>query len=299
MSKQAYSISMNQVGKEVMARGAEYLPLALYQRDIRDYIGEEIPPHWHGELEIFLLEEGSVRVSLLEGEFSLEAGDAYFVNSNVMHGLICQGDAACRYRSLVFDASIVAGAAGSVFEREYVSPFIAAATPFWVVKGIRGAFPETVDQFERIFSACESKTLGYEFRVRAALSQIFLTVMAETPMGTVRVISEQELRLKKMLSWLDEHYGENMTVADLAEVANISVRECQRYFSRFLQLSPSQYIMRHRLTSAADLLVTTDWTITEIGFACGFKSSSYFTKQFRARTGESPRTYRKRKTAEK
>lgn len=303
------TIPVNREGKELLTRGTVGFALELYQRNIRDYIGEEIPPHWHGELEAFVLDEGKVKLTLLEREYELAAGDAYFLNANVMHGLVCVGDGDCRYRSMVFDAEIVAGAPGSVFDLEYVQPYLAGGAPVWVLarsnrvgdgigvgigvgedeRNIELAF----EAFDQAFIATSERAFGYEFEVRHALSRLLLSASKGESGSTRRVVTVQELRLKEMLSWIHEHYSEAIQVIDLAAVAGISVRECQRYFAKFLQQTPSQYLMDFRLRAAADLLVTTDWTMTEIGLACGFKSSSYFAKMFRERTGVSPREYRR------
>uniref|UniRef100_UPI00359FDF69 helix-turn-helix domain-containing protein n=1 Tax=Jeotgalibaca porci TaxID=1868793 RepID=UPI00359FDF69 len=303
--KEKLTIPVNREGKELLTRGRVGFALELYQRNIRDYIGEEIPPHWHGELEVFVLDEGKVKLTLLGREYELVAGDAYFLNANVMHGLVCVGDGDCRYRSMVFEAEIVAGAPGSVFDLEYVQPYLTEGMPVWVLarsnrfvdeigagRDQRNIVP-AIEAFDQAFKATRERAFGYEFEVRHALSRLLLSASKSKTGSARRVVTVQEMRLKEMLSWIQEHYSEAIQVIDLAAVAGISVRECQRYFAKFLQQSPSKYLMNFRLRAAADLLMTTDWTMTEISLACGFKSSSYFAKIFRERTGASPREYRR------
>lgn len=288
-------IPVSREGKELVTRGEAGFALELYQQNIRDFIGEEIPAHWHGELEMFVLDQGKVKLSLLDREYELQAGEGYFLNASVVHGLECLSEGPCDYRSMVFDVEIVSGAAGSVFDLAYVQPFLAGGAPLYLLgEGVDS--DDVLDllkmEFERAFEAASEKKVGYEFEVRHALSRIVLTISQQGNSGSRRVISAQELRLKEMLSWLEAHYDEEIQVNDLAAVAGISVRECQRYFSKFLKQSPVQYLMNFRLRTAAEFLVSTNWTMTEIGLACGFKSSSYFAKQFRQRTGLSPRAYR-------
>lgn len=304
--KKKLTIPVNRAGKELLTRGTAGFALELYQRNIRDYIGEEIPPHWHGELEVFVLDEGKVKLTLLEADYELVAGDVYFMNANVMHGLVCVGNEACRYRSMVFAAEIVAGAPGSVFDLEYVQPYLATGAPVWVLTRNQrvtggtelnegqGTYSTVLEAFDQAFLATSERAFGYEFEVRHALSRLLLSASKGETGSPKRLVTVQELRLKEMLSWIHEHYSEVIQVTDLATVAGISVRECQRYFTKFLQQSPSQYLMNFRLRAAADLLVTTDWTMTEIALACGFKSSSYFSKMFRARTETSPSDYRRK-----
>ena len=104
--------------------------------------------------------------------------------------------------------------------------------------------------------------------------------------------------MKQMLCWLDEHYTEMITTAQLAEAAGICIRECQRSFANILHMSPTQYLNRRRITAAAELLLSTDLPVSEIGLCCGFDNPSYFAKQFKRITGMTPKTYRKKQNDE-
>ena len=98
--------------------------------------------------------------------------------------------------------------------------------------------------------------------------------------------------MKQMISWLDEHYMEMITVGQLADAAGICVRECQRTFAGILHTSPMQYLNRRRITAAAELLISTELSVSEVGFRCGFDNPGYFAKQFRRMTGMTPKKYR-------
>lgn len=100
--------------------------------------------------------------------------------------------------------------------------------------------------------------------------------------------------MKQMLSWLDKHYMEEITTAQLADAAGICVRECQRSFSNILHTTPIRYLNRRRITIAAEFLISTDLPVSEIALCCGFDNPSYFAKQFKAITGMTPKDYRKK-----
>ena len=77
-------------------------------------------------------------------------------------------------------------------------------------------------------------------------------------------------------------------------------RACGLGRSRFALLfkavsgdSPIQYLNRVRVTRARSLLCSSNATITEIAFACGFSSSQYFSTVFRQFYGEAPREVRR------
>lgn len=81
--------------------------------DVHDFIAGGVPPHWHSQLEIFLLLEGKVRVGVGEVMRDIKPGFGCFINTGVIHSVTALVDTPCRYRSFVFDAGILAGLPGS------------------------------------------------------------------------------------------------------------------------------------------------------------------------------------------
>ena len=104
--------------------------------------------------------------------------------------------------------------------------------------------------------------------------------------------SVQDERLKKMLTWLHQNLDKNISVAEIAQTANICPRECQRIFQQYLHYSPIEYLQRIRVFHAAELLTDSDCPITDIALNCGFSNPSYFSKQFKTIMGSRPREYR-------
>lgn len=289
-----YSVPKDNKGKETLNRGTALFPCSVYDRDTRQYVTGEIPPHWHPEMEIFLLVEGKAHISFADGEFDLKPGEGFFANSGVLHGVSNPGRDVCHYHSMVFDTAILSGVSGSAYEILYLRPFMEQGISRHIFR------PDDCQQgkmiaelFSNAFTVCMDEADGYEFLVRNLLSQIFL-ILRQYP-GNVRdrKSSQQEQRMKQMLAWLDEHYMEMITVAQLADAAGICVRECQRSFANILHMSPIKYLNRRRVTVAAEFLISTDMSISEIGLCCGFDNPSYFAKQFKMITGMTPKAYRK------
>ncbi|WP_373875032.1 helix-turn-helix transcriptional regulator [Ligilactobacillus pabuli] len=84
----------------------------------------------------------------------------------------------------------------------------------------------------------------------------------------------------------------NQLSQQLAASANISVRECQRYFAKNLHTSPSKYIIHYRILTAARMLLESELSVTEISSRCGFNSPSYFTKTFKSTMNVTPLQFR-------
>ncbi|MEL6891559.1 MAG: helix-turn-helix domain-containing protein [Actinomycetota bacterium] len=89
-----------------------------------------------------------------------------------------------------------------------------------------------------------------------------------------------------------ERATDAITVGELAEAADMSVRGLERAARRVLGLTPKQLIMRVRLEAALVELATTDRPVAAIATACGYYDQSAFARHFRAVVGTSPARYR-------
>lgn len=102
-----------------------------------------------------------------------------------------------------------------------------------------------------------------------------------------------ELRLARVLSWIEENFHRPVRIGELAALAAMSERTFLRRFREATQVSPVEYLIRARIRRARELLdqQAPGRTITETAFLCGFEDSNYFARQFRRVTGRSPRAY--------
>lgn len=64
-------------------------------------------------------------------------------------------------------------------------------------------------------------------------------------------------------------------------------------FKEMSGYSPIQYLLRRRIGEAQTLLISTDYSITEIAFKVGFDTQSYFNMQFTKNVGMPPMQFRK------
>ncbi len=276
-------------GKEIFDKGRE--PFDLTVNDVsagtHGSHWKDIIAHWHRELELFRLETGHVRVRAGTEEFTLEPGQVCFINTGVLHSMDLSGG--WHYRSYVFGPEIVSGAPGSVFDTQYVLPLLADGPAFLL-------FPAEArfsHEFDRVCAACGQEALGFEFEARTGLSRMIAMITEKARlMPARRVAGEQEVRVKEMMSWIEENLGREITVRDIADAAHVCPRTCQKAFQRYLYCSPVEYLQRRRILAAAQRLASTNDSVTDIAFACGFSSHSYFSKSFKVVMGSTPVEYR-------
>lgn len=287
------SLKIARNGLEQQQSSSLFFPCCAYHGDLHDYLTSQVPPHWHHEFEIMMVDSGTALVSLAGEELQLQSGNGYFISADKLHSISCMVKTPCMYRSLVFDPVII-GTPGSVFDTRYIRPFLEHGPSSLRLQTEEGWQQPIFSAFDKIFSIFKEEPLGYEFTVRDSLSQIILLLAqhyrVDSPPPNPN--SKKEQKLKKIISWIDSHYTQQITVRLLADAVHISSRECERVFKQLLHSSPMSYLRLRRITAASELLASSDLPIAEIGLRCGFLSHSYFSQQFHLLTGNTPQGYR-------
>lgn len=101
-------------------------------------------------------------------------------------------------------------------------------------------------------------------------------------------------RLLKVVEFVTNNYGEEISVSDLAERAKLSSSQLHREFSRCFGITPNHYIREVRIGVARHLLESGELSMADIATQSGFYDQSHFSRQFKTSTGLSPLQYRKR-----
>lgn len=114
------------------------------------------------------------------------------------------------------------------------------------------------------------------------------------------VHKEDRQFLDSVVKYIDENIEDaDLSVESLASHFQLGVRNLYRKFKELEQPTPNDFIKRHRINKAAKLLVTTNRTVQEIMYSCGFGNRSHFYKEFAKHYGVTPGDYRKNSTEDK
>lgn len=286
--------TVDEHGMELVEHGTALFPVAFYHDDLLE---EDVPWHWHDELEIFLVSEGATEVVAGSERYIIEEGDGIFINSGILHAAWLHGTQGCRYHSMVFHPRLVGGSADSVFWQNYIDPLLEDGSSNGILFRREEPWQEEIlELVEQAWQCGVKERPGYEFEVREALSKIICRLVLQRPTRD-RSISEKTLRdeerMKVMLQYIQEHCEEEITVNQIAECASISASECLRCFHNTIGVTPIQYVLQYRIQMAAGMLADCDEKISNIGMRCGFQDMSYFARIFRRMKGVTPSEYRR------
>lgn len=117
-----------------------------------------------------------------------------------------------------------------------------------------------------------------------------LAMSAET-IGALTTL-DKRARMREAAEYIRSHCTEPLTLQQMADQASLSTYYFSRMFHEVIGRTPVEWIFECRIVVAKQWLVSTEWTIKEIGERCGFSQSSYFIARFKEHTGQTPKEYR-------
>ena len=103
-------------------------------------------------------------------------------------------------------------------------------------------------------------------------------------------------KLLAVVGLMEHGLEEPLSQTELAMKANLSTRQLERLFRKYLSTTPTRYYLNLRLARARQLLRQTSMSILSIALACGFVSASHFSKCYREVYGRTPRAERQPET---
>lgn len=108
------------------------------------------------------------------------------------------------------------------------------------------------------------------------------------------VLSNSHLIIEKSLKYINEHLTENLTLENVSNAMSFSPIHFHNTFKAATGKTLRDYIEEQRIKKATNLLLTTNNSLTQIAYECGFSSQSYFSFVFKRRMKLTPREYAKK-----
>lgn len=101
-------------------------------------------------------------------------------------------------------------------------------------------------------------------------------------------------RINAVFEFLMQNYAQEITLEQVAEIANMTTNAFCRFFKLHTRKTFSDFLNDIRIGHACKMLTTDKFSVSEICFACGFNNLSNFNRQFRRRMAVTPTDYAKK-----
>ncbi|NTF33876.1 AraC family transcriptional regulator [Rhizobium skierniewicense] len=151
--------------------------------------------------------------------------------------------------------------------------------------------PETINQLahccSRLVNGAETPGAASAVAYEAAM------VLYDDVFGSHPSFGGEYRTMQQVLSYIDSHLDQSLSVNDLAAVAGLSRAHFSRIFAANEGLPPAEFVLQRRLRRAAKLLTTApNLPIKEVSVRCGFDDPNYFSKVFRRLYSINPSEFR-------
>lgn len=279
--------------KENRIHISETKPYTCYKCIIPDYFGY-VPMHWHNEFELNFIREGEAEFIVGEERFISSAGDIILTLPNELHSIYPHDDSRQVYDTLVFGRSIFGAYESDRYMTECVYPLIDGriAIPRHITS--EHCFYGELEMItENIFSCAKGNSPQLDMLMRSEILRLFWLIMSN--LEEKPHVSFSDNAIRPSLEYISEHYGEKITVLQLAQSVHMSESCFMRKFRKYVGLSAIEYISHFRIDKACHELLYSDKNILEIAYECGFSNISIFNRQFRKNMNITPREYRSKK----
>lgn len=244
--------------------------------------------HWHDDLEIVYLLHGKAKL-FIEGDcICAEAGQLVVVNYESVHRLVVETEA-------ISDPSVIA-ALDLMIPRKFLDEQFPEYKTVRFKNEAVWAGPEIQKILHTFLKYRHSSARPYDRLYMHGLLLQLLYYLCEG--GAVCGINDQTrrenpTRLKKILNYIDEHYHEPMSQAEIAARFYFTPQYFSRFFKQSTGMTFSEHLTGRRIHGARQELLHTDKLITEIAFNNGFSDERSFINAFKKMYQVTPHQYRK------
>ena len=277
---------------EIKEHGEREFPFNIYPCCIpQDF--PQVRVHWHQEMEIIAVKKGELLVTVDKETSRIRQGEAAVVFPGQLHGIFQSGNGRAEYENIIFRLELLMGRGEDLCGIRFLLPMERdrGHGAVHMRKGVQG-YEDFMEGVRLLDELCLGKRYGYELGVKGALFYMMSALLETWKPGERKGGRDTRERMRGLLDFIEEHYGEKITVQEAAERCYYSQSHFMKYFRQYMGISFVEYLNSYRLFRAAGLLRTTDQPVTRIAQSCGFDNLSYFNRLFRRMYQMTPVQYR-------
>lgn len=123
----------------------------------------------------------------------------------------------------------------------------------------------------------------------SSINMLLLNLIASSPKNN----SSLPEWLKTISEILNDRWDERLSLKDLSNATGVHPVTISRYFPQYFSCTLGEYSRKLKIEKSLNLIKTTQLSLTEIAYACGFSDQSHFTRTFKHLTGFLPNSYEK------
>ena len=281
---------------EKKKHGTEWLPFAVYGTMMPNLFSS-YPLHCHEEIEVVYVDCGNCRYTVSGNDIDLTLGDILVMMPWVLHSFrLAQPEHYFLASTYLISLNMVQTSSVDICSSRYFSPMLTGScNDYCLVTREHPAYGEYKELIEEIFNIGFDHPPFFEIRLKCLISGLLYRLLRD---GLIKIFdrpteSGDVKAVRQVVDYIGENYRENITLAKLADVVNMSETGLSRLFRSITGMSCIDYVIEYRMSKAFSMVRMTDKPIIEIAYEVGFNNISYFNRTFKKHFQRTPSQCRK------
>ncbi len=233
-----------------------------------------VTKHWHSSLELLMVLEGNIIITVDGNTWKLKDEDVILINSNSIHEIYSETGA-------VMIAVQIKLSLFNQFQSDLTSIIFdcnSATNPdFKRYANIRFAIASLIQANSYHSDGTDYLNYSLSYYLVSQLLENFKSNASETLQKQQKYME----RLTRIINYINEHYAENFSLSDLAAMENLSVPYLSQFFDKYMGVKFTQYYNSIKLEHAVSDLISTKDSIETIAMRNGFTESHAFIRTFK------------------
>ena len=251
--------------------------------------------HWHKDLEFILIKKGAMTYNVNGKLIELEEGSGIMVNSYQLHYGFSAKHNECEFICILLSPELLQ--VNNWFYQNCIEPAIEnSACPYLYLtyNDWTASIMEKLDEIYDSFGKIPAESLSY-FKLMEDYFTIMKSLYDNLDIESQTRTSESSdlISLRNMMTFIEEHYMEHITLADIASSGTCCKSKCSLLFKKYLRDTPITYTTKLRLRKSLSMLLESTGNIADIAYAYGFNGASYYCETFKKYYGMPPLIYKK------
>ncbi|KXT75739.1 AraC family transcriptional regulator [Streptococcus sp. DD12] len=287
--------------KHDIAFANRLLPYKLYQTQVKD--GQpDILLHWHPEVEIQFIREGSARYHVNNAYFDSQPGDIILMSPHAIHSIHPHASTPHVTDTLQFHLDMLGYSHTDQTSLYYLTPLQQAQVTFLPrIQPQDPGYQAIKTCLFNIFDGIRKEDRHFELRLQGQLFELIYLLFYHR--YVVKKDNDDMYRksekIRDIIDIIHQHYQDKLTIDQLAQQMGYSKAHFMTVFKQFTGVSCIEFIIQVRLQKSTELLSNTLLSVLEIANQVGFTNLSNFNRQFKRYYHLSPSAYRNLQKAKK
>lgn len=253
-----------------------------------------IRPHFHHYFEVIYMQEGNIFANVEGKEYYMSEGDILFIFNDQIHSFYASSSNDAIVVGIKFNLSrleITSSTTPKLYDLLLIAKEKNANVRFNIQNNKESMWPS-------LFAICKeelsAKQIGFDIVVHAHLC-LFVTELIRkwseegvdftTPSGYKH---KDDINIRNILEYIDEHLDENLKVEELAKRCNMSYSNFAKCFKEMYGRSCKEHLELLRVEKSDQLLISTDMSLSDIAVELGYSDLSHFIRIYKKYKGTTP-----------